>query len=448
MLEKAGTVLAEFICNTPESDVPEAARAEARRGLVNHLGVTLRGSQEEAAIIARRFALEHYGHGTATVLGCSQRSSAVGAAFVNGVAGHAAEFDDIGLDIGHPSAAVLPAALAAAEHVGARIADLVDAMVIGYEVASRIGGMYPRLSGPYARGYHGMSLYGIFGATAASARLLGLTVAQTTSALGIAASQSSGVRVNLGTMTNALHAGQCNSAGLAAALLARDGFSASESAIEGRNGWIEAVGGESEHLDGFLDGLGKTFAVERGLWIRGFPSCGGNHAAIEGVLGLMRQHGIESSDVAQVDVTASRQIIEDVLVFDWPRTGSEGQFSLAYNVAVAVVEQAVPHASFATDRIASYAHLRDSVVTHAADIAPNAANIEIRTKTGQSYALSQVGLHGSATDPLTWAEIEAKFRRDCGELVEAGQRDQVLDRVRSGVGTTAELLTCLVATAA
>src|SRR5690606_16114505 len=135
--------------------------------------------------------------------------------------------------------AVVPAALAIADEVDASGRDFLDAIVIGYEIAGRISA--GSTGAPYGRGYHGTSIYGVFGATTAAGRLLGLTVDEMRMAYGIAGSLASGVRANFGTDTKPLHAGECCRQGVEAAKLAKAGFTADPNILETKVGYGETL---------------------------------------------------------------------------------------------------------------------------------------------------------------------------------------------------------------
>jgi 2-methylcitrate dehydratase PrpD len=186
--------------------------------LLDLLGVTIVGATEPAGRHILTYARSQAADGPAAVVGGGVRMAPSLAALVNGTAGHALDFDDIGVGAGHVSVAIMPAAIAVAELVDASGAAFIDAMVLGYEVAHRLTRMYPdSISGPYAFGYHKPSVYSVFGATAAVGRLLGLGTDEIQQAFGIAGSQAGGLRLNFGTMTKPLHAGLAGRTGVEAA---------------------------------------------------------------------------------------------------------------------------------------------------------------------------------------------------------------------------------------
>ncbi|MDX6549286.1 MAG: hypothetical protein QOG33_2836, partial [Gaiellales bacterium] len=358
--------LAAFVHDAPAGGVSARGLDVVRQALLDLCGVTIAAHGDPASRIAVDYARSQAANGPAAVLGGGVRLAPTLAALVNGTAGHALDFDDIGLGAGHVSVAIVPAVLAVAELAGADGAAFVDALVVGYEVAHRLTTMYPdtRL-GPYAAGYHKPSVYSVFGAAAGAARLLDLTATETAHALGIAASQSGGLRANFGTMTKPLHAGLANRTGVEAALLARSGFTASIEVLEQRFGWHDVICAGEGDLDAVLDGLGDGYAIDEGLVFKLYPCCGANHYAIDGTIALTRDQGLREVDVDHVEVWIEQRNLNEVLVYPWPRTPLEGKFSLAYNVAAALADGEVTVDTFTAPALARLAAVRDKVRVHA-----------------------------------------------------------------------------------
>jgi 2-methylcitrate dehydratase PrpD len=404
--------LAAFIHDAPAGCASPRAAEVVRQAVLDLFGVVIAGAGEEAGRIALGYARSQGAAGPATVLGGGTKLSPSLAALVNGTAGHALDYDDIGLGAGHISVAILPAVFAAAELTEADGAALIDAVVVAYEVAHRLTTMYPdtRL-GPYAAGYHKPSVYSVFGAAAGAARLLGLSADATAHAFGIAASQAGGLRANFGTMTKPLHAGIANRTGIEAALLAGSGFTASTDILEQRFGWHDVICRGEGDLATVLDGLGGPWAIEEGLIFKAYPCCGANHYAIDGVIALLRESGLREPDVARLDVWIERRNLEDVLVYPWARTPLEGKFSLAYNVAAALADREVTVGTFTEAALPRLAPFRAKVHVHpAADLPANGARIRLRTHDGRIIDREQLVLRGSIEDPMTWDELEHKFR--------------------------------------
>jgi 2-methylcitrate dehydratase PrpD len=424
--------LAAFVHDAPAGGVSARGLDVVRQAVLDLCGVTIAAGGEPASRIAVDYVRSQAANGPAAVLGGGVRLAPTLAALVNGTAGHALDFDDIGLGAGHVSVAIVPAVLAVAELTGADGAAFVDALVVGYEVAHRLTTMYPdtRL-GPYAAGYHKPSVYSVFGAAAGAARLLDLTATETAHALGIAASQSGGLRANFGTMTKPLHAGVANRTGVEAALLARSGFTASTEAFEQRFGWHDVICAGEGDLDAVLDGLGDGYAIDEGLVFKLYPCCGANHYAIDGTIALTRDQGLREVDVDHVEVWIEQRNLNEVLVYPWPRTPLEGKFSLAYNVAAALADGEVTVDTFTATAQARLEAVRDKVRVHATtDLPQNGARIAITTTDGRTLEREQLVLRGSLADPMSFDELEGKFRANVAGRI----RPESIDEVVAAIG--------------
>jgi 2-methylcitrate dehydratase PrpD len=404
--------LAAFVHDAPPGCASPRAAEVARQAVLDLFGVIVAGADEDVGRLALDYASSQSAIGPAAVLGGGTRLSPALAALVNGTAGHALDYDDIGLGAGHISVAILPAVFAVAELIEADGATVIDAIVVAYEIAHRLTKMYAdtRL-GPYAAGYHKPSVYSVFGAAAGAARLFELDADATAHAFGIAASQAGGLRANFGTMTKPLHAGIANRTGIEAALLAQSGFTASTEILEQRFGWHDVICRGEGNLATVLDGLGESYAIEEGLIFKAYPCCGANHYAIDGVITLLHDSGIGEPDVAQVDVWIEQRNLRDVLVYPWARTPLEGKFSLAYNVAAALADGEVTVGTFTEAALARLARFRDKVHVHpTVDLPQNGARVKILTTDGRVLEREQLVVRGSIEDPMTWDELERKFR--------------------------------------
>lgn len=420
--------LAAFVHDAPVGCATPRAIEVIKHAVLDLSGVIIAAAREEPSRVALDYARSQAATGPAAVLGGGIRLAPTLAALVNGTAGHALDFDDIGLGAGHVSVAIVPAVVAAAEAVDADGAALVDALAVGYEVAHRLTTMYvdTRL-GPYAKGYHKPSTYSVFGATSGVARLLGLSTTATANALGIAASQSGGLRANFGTMTKPMHAGIANRTGVEAALLAGSGFTASTEALEQRFGWHDVICSGEGDLDAILDGLGDSYAIEEGLVFKLYPCCGANHYAIDGTIALLREAGLREADVAQIDVWIEQRNLNEVLVYPWPRTPLEGKFSLAYNVAAALADGEVTVDTFTDADLQRLTAFREKVRVHATDDLPqNGARIAVVTTDGRTIAHEHMVLRGSLDDPMSWQELERKFRANVRGRIRPDAVDEVI----------------------
>ena len=237
----ATEVLGRFVAASRWEDLPPVLQHEGKRSLLNFIGCALGVARSPPIEMAMRVLEPLSGTHRVTVLGRPQRLDLLGAAFLNAIGGNLLDYDDTHLrTVIHPAAPVAPAALALAEQRGLPGTALLHAFILGMEVACRIGNAVS--PDHYARGWHITSTCGIFGAAAASAKLLGLNWKQTAHAIGIASSQSAGTIENLPSAAKNVSVGNAARNGLFAALLAEQGYTAASTAIEGTLGWARAMG--------------------------------------------------------------------------------------------------------------------------------------------------------------------------------------------------------------
>src|SRR5438876_2337776 len=256
---RATSAIAEFVTKSRWEDCPAEAVDAARRAILDCLGVMLAGSTEPAARIICEVARAEGGAPLATVVGARLRTGAVWAALANGTAAHALDFDDTNFTLmGHPTAPVLSAALAAGELALTDGRALVHAFLLGFEVETTLAEVLNPAH--YEKGFHATGTLGAIGAAAAASRLLGLDGAQTRTALAIAATQASGLKENFGTMTKPFHAGHAARSGVLSGLLAREGFTASEQALEGPQGYF-AVLSAGKRDEQVLESLGAPWKI-------------------------------------------------------------------------------------------------------------------------------------------------------------------------------------------
>lgn len=336
--------LAAFAAETPTSSIPTEVSGRALDLVTDIAGSAIRAANEAEstpAVLAmlRRLGME--GGETCTVLGLNRRYGPAGAALLNGMFGHSLDFDDTHADSSlHPSAPVVPAALAAAEMTGASGADFLAAVVIGFETCCRLG-MALDPTAHYARGFHPTATAGTFGAAAAAGRLLGLDAATTASAFGVAASQASGSLQFLvnGAWNKRYQVGEAAMKGLIAATLAAEGFVGAQDAIEGAHGFLHGYSDGADPARATA-GLGTVWETMR-IGVKPYPACRYTHAAVDGLLALKRELGLAPEEIEGVTVGLHRNGITLVgaPLADKRRARSvvEGQFSMPFAAAVALI---------------------------------------------------------------------------------------------------------------
>jgi len=428
----ATETLARFVVETTPDQISQKARDETRRSLIDTIGTTLAGSTEPTGKIITNFVTSQKARGTSWVAGSTERTSPMLAALANGTMGHALDFDDV-LAFGHAGVAVVPAALAVAEEIDASGRDLIDAIVLGYEVAGRIAGGTTRV--PYARGYHGTAIYGVFGATAAAGRLLRLNVDQMRQAFGIAGSLASGVRANFGTDTKPLHAGECCRQGVEAAKLAKAGFTADPNIIETKVGYGETLLWKGEFdPEKMVENLGNPFIAEQGPGLKKYACCYCNHATLDGMFSILAGNQLDPDQIASITVDGS-PMLKDPLIYTHPTIGLHGKFSLHYNIALAIVDGKTTLNSYTND------HIRDrrladvidkvQVNTHE-DWQPNLrVKIDIATKDGRRIVHDQDFIKGDNEHPLTWDEILEKFRDNAAVTMSPASIERAIQLIQT-----------------
>lgn len=311
------------------ADLPNDVRTVAGHCVLDWFACALAGTDEPLAIILREEFAD--ADGPCTLVGTSERRPPTVAALINGATSHALDFDDTNLAMGgHPTVPVLPAALAAAEERSASGAALIAALVVGIEIESRLGVAIG--SKHYAKGWHVTSTMGVFGAATAAAHLMGLDHEQFGRAMGLAASQASGLKANFGTMTKPFHAGHAAERGLLSARLAARGFTANPNAFADAQGLVQAAG------IGTLDE--NRLGAADGRWLimdtlfKYHAACYLTHAAIESALQL--RGTVATEDIQSATVTVHPSLL-DVCAIPNPSTGLEAKFSLRGTTAMALL---------------------------------------------------------------------------------------------------------------
>src|SRR6202790_2520896 len=282
--------LGRFVANLSFERLPPEAVEIARTGFIDTIATMIAGAHDPAPQLLRK-GLQP-ATGAASLYFSGERAPAPEAAWINGTAGHALDYDDVAALRGHPSTVLVPAILAEGEALGASGRDMLAAYVAGYETWAELARRDP--GHHHRKGWHPTGIFGPIGAAAACASLRRLDAPRATCALALAASQSSGIMANFGTMTKPFHAGRSAHSGLMAARLAEVGFTASADALEHPQGFLSAVSPEGKaDRDGPTPGLGAEWQiVKQGLSIKKYPACYCTHRALDGMLELLARRAL------------------------------------------------------------------------------------------------------------------------------------------------------------
>jgi 2-methylcitrate dehydratase PrpD len=315
--------------------VPGEVVDVAKRCIIDLLGVTIAAVPQRLPRRVLDYARRVHASGKATVLGHGERLSPVGAALVNGTAGHTLDFDDTSYTgIMHGSTVALPAALAATEEAGGDGRRLLEAFVVGSEVTYAIALLCT--TEHYFKGWWSTATCGAFGAAAAAAKGLGLSAADTASALALAGTQASGQKAAFGTDAKPYLAGRAAAIGVEAALLAGLGLVGPSDVLEGRDGFLQLLNDDRSEPAG-IDDLGRVWRlVDPGIFFKRYPVCSAAHAAAELTQRLLEDNNIRGEDVRKV-ICEVPPVVAISLVHDRPGTAQEAQFSLPFAVGTMLV---------------------------------------------------------------------------------------------------------------
>ena len=427
------------------SDAPEAVVENAKRSLVDTLGVALAGTQTAAAEAVRRTVRRQYGHGPATVIGDRHKASAGGAAFANAMAAQVLDFDDTCFDgIVHASAVVFPAALAVAESADTDGAELLAAFIAGSEVSYAVGRIATGTL--YGKGWYTTAVLGAIGAAAAASRTLSLDAATTATAISLALAQNGSTRALLGSAAKPFSAARAAESGILAAELARDGITSPLDGFERSCGFFEVYNDGRSNAEA-IESLGESYAfVTPGIAYKLYPVCSAAQAAVESTLTLCHDHTIEAGEVASVHCEVAPLVLH-LLTCERPSTVMQAQFCLPFAVACALVFRHLtvehlnpeilvhPAIVAAMDKIGMSLSREMAADPTVFDNSPEAASVRILLWDGRAFELQNRSATGTPVRPFATADLERKFR-DCARHILSPQKTE---RLLSRIATIEEL---------
>ena len=405
----ATPLLARFLAESQWKDIPANVRHEAKRSLMNFIGTAIGGCRDEAVAVALQALAPFFGAAQATVIGRNERPDALHAAFLNAISANVLEFDDTHLGtVIHPMAPVAPALFALAELRGASGRELLHALILGVEIECRIGAAVS--PSHYRRGWHITSTCGVFGAAAAAGKLLKLDSQHMSWTLGNAAAQSAGLIESLGSMAKSISVGNAARSGLAAALLAEQGFTGPDQPIEGIYGFAKVTSDETE-FGSVTKGLGESWEILENAY-KPYPCGVVLFPVIDGCLDLRERHRLSADQIAAVTVRGHPLLR---IRTDRPdvTAGRAAKVSVQHSVAVAFIYGTAGLAQYADQCVSEPAVLdlrRKITVEEDANVPVETAYVTAETKDGRRLERHVTEARGTMARPMTDAELEAKFR--------------------------------------
>ena len=415
--------VAEFIVNTRYEDIPQDVLVLGKKTMLDGFGLALAGSVSTLGPRLRQYiaTLGLTSGKSSSIIGTNMKAAPRFAALANGTSIHADDYDDTGSAL-HVAAPALPPAFAVCEASRRGGKDLMLAFHVGVEVENKIGDAISRRHD--GDGFHTTGTCGTFGSAAVCAKLAGLTVEQTAYALGIAASEASGIRRNFGSMTKAFHAGHAAENGVVAADLAGLGWTAADDVLESPLGFFQAAGGGFDP-GAIVNRLGRPWMfTSPGDLIKRFPCGTIQQPVMDATLRLIGQHDIKAADVDRVDVSGNQQNVT-TLFRHRPTSGLEAKFSMEYAVTILLFERKAGLEHF-TDAVVRRPDVQDLVARVRYYVGPKAgapagvesfqavleeaAMLTIFMKDGRALTTRTEPAKGSPKNPMTYDEVADKFR--------------------------------------
>lgn len=403
----------------------------AKRALIDWFAALMPGTAAEPARALMAALEDEIGQGRAWIYGLNARAPIRTAALINGTASHTVEFDDIFRDaVYHPGCPVISAALAAAQARGASTAELLKAIVIGYEVSTRIGVAVQPSHYTY---WHTTGTVGTFGAAAAVAAILRLDASRFAHAIGTAGTMAAALQqaFKSDAMSKPLHAGHAAEAGAIAALGSAKGLTGALDILEGEKGFGKAMSTTADWSKA-LDGLGARYNITR-MTFKNHGCCGHAFAAIDGALHLQKTHKIQPAEIARIRIGGYRATVE-VAGMPQARTPFEGKFSTAFVVASALVHGSVRLNAYepgrlADERVKALMQRTELVIDEecaAAFPSRRSAKVAIELKDGRRVDHYQRTRIGDPDAPLSDAQVSDKFLELAGPVLGAEKARAVL----------------------
>lgn len=428
--------LGVFLSRLSFNDLSESQIEKLKIYFLDWLGSAIAGQSGEPVRIILEVIRDLGGRPESTIIANQSYGNCLLAALANGASSHMVEMDDLHREsILHPATAIIPAVLALAERQKASGADLLLAIAVGYEAAIRIAiGAGPS----HYRFWHTTATCGTFGAAAGASRLLGLNAEQTVSAYGSAGTQAGGLWEFLtnNAMSKQLHPGKAALNGLLSALLAQRGFTGARKILEGEKGFFKATSGDVDPAKCLAD-LGKTFFFERNS-LKYHASCGHTHSAIDATLQATGGVVLDADGVETVTVAVYQGAL-DLLAGVEPTNPYLAKFNLPFCIASALMFGHAELADFSTERIRDprIARMMQKIELRSdpglTTMYPRKwpARVEIVKQNGERLTGSVTYPKGDPENPLSEAEVVAKFKSLTRGLIADEWADTLCERALS-----------------
>lgn len=425
---------ADYILSTQYCDIPRNVIDMAKSCMIDLFGCIIGASKTPEAEMILSLVREEGAQPKSSILGVWEKTSVLYSVLANGYIGHVFEMDDMytGASM-HPGLPVIPVAVALAEHFDKSGEELLEAIVVGYEIVMRVSEcVFPS----HYEHWHTTATCGTFGAAATAGKMLGLNREQLVWALGNAGSQAAGLWQfsDDGAMTKYLHCGKAAYNGLLAALLAQKGYTGARRILEGKRGFVAAASRATNPEKAF-EGLGdSTYRIMR-TGFKPYPSCGHTHTAIGAALSILEKNVLTPVQIERVVVEVNATALKIACKNEIVTTAMEAKFSLKYCVAAALYYGSVDNNTISAESISHQGFIdftKKIVVNESAKLSENypqlqTAVVRVYTVDGQEYLESVDYPKGDAKDPLSGKELYGKYLALTSNVIPAESANKLLD---------------------
>ncbi|MBE3113949.1 MAG: MmgE/PrpD family protein [Actinobacteria bacterium] len=421
--------LAQYASNLKYEDVPTEVIGKVKVLLQDYISVAFGGMQTESGKIVAEFAKDFNEKGKCTVIGWGYKSAPYNAAFANAIMAHSIELDDADVDaLFHYGVVIVPAALAAAEWVDTSGKEFLTSLMVGCDVITRISeATNPSLRN---RGYHTTPTCGVFGAGAASGRVMKLNEDKMVSVLGLSGAQASGLMEMYGpSMAKRFNPGPAARNGITAALFAERGFTGAETILEGERGFCRAFSDEYD-LERLTAGLGEDFRIF--IEYKPYACARPIHNAIDCALEIRNKYSPVLEEISSILVKRHPDWAHYHSINE-PRTYHEAQMSLPYSVAVALVEGRAFYDQYSEENLKRSEIMR---LCRMVEIEPDATLLRgvscrmiIGMKDGRKLEALVDYPKGSPQNPMTEEERYTKFEDLSSKVLNDSQRQNIIEKI-------------------
>lgn len=322
---------AKFSTSVSSSKFNSNLKSYAKISILDWCAVAYAAKKEPISKIVTKLALKNKGAKESQLISSSQWVTAESAALTNGTIGHALDYDNTHfINLGHPTAVVLPVVLALSEKFNLNLDESITAYIIGVETSVRIGHILG--FSHYNAGFHQTATSGAFGATAAASRIMNLNLNQTMHAFGIVSTQASGIKSQFGTMGKPFHAGMAASNAIQSTKLASLNFISVINSLECEQGFLDTHNWNGNIPDVAINDLGKNYLYTK-IKYKFFACCHGLHSALEALSFIQNNNTINLKKITMIKIETNSSWLK-VCNIQKPSTGLEAKFSYALTTSM------------------------------------------------------------------------------------------------------------------